>query len=59
MKRRESKYEYEENFRNKKLKPRIKGAVPLISKKHKAKKIKIAYINDPINIHIPKTIFLF
>ena len=59
-----TKAEYKENFRNKKSKQYIKGALPL-NKKKKKKEDKNGYgeqkafINNPINIPMPKTNFFF
>ena len=60
-----TKVEYKDNFRNKKSKQYIKGALPLIRKRTRNKKDKNAYdeqkafINNPINIPIPKKKIFF
>ena len=57
--------EHKENFRNKKSKQYIKCALPLNRKKTQKKKDRNAYneqktfINNPINIPVPRTIFFF
>ena len=57
-----TKVEYKENFRNKKSKQYIKGALPLNKKKKEDKNAygeQKAFINNPINIPVPKTNFFF
>ena len=57
-----TKVEYKENFRNKKSKQYIKGALPLNNKKKEDKNAygeQKAFINNPINIPVPKTNFFF
>ena len=54
-----TKVDYKENFRNKKSKQYIKGALPLIRKKIQNKRDTNAYDKQKAFINNPKTIFFF
>ena len=54
-----TKVDYKENFRNKKLKQYIKGALPLIRKKYKTNGIKMLTTNKKLSQITPKQFFSF